>query len=113
MLNELFEYEELNEIMIAVIILEIEEAVIIFLENNPIIKPIGAIINQVKIDENSIFEIKLKDKLIFINMIEINNKSLLSDINNRNVIFSLFFKALRGFNLVQLVSDYFLENSMY
>ena len=39
--------------------------------------------------------------------------SLLSDINNRNVIFSLFFKALRGFNLVQLVSDYFLENSMY
>ena len=55
MLNELFEYEELNEIMIAVIILEIEEAVIIFLENNPIIKPIGAIINQVKIDENSIF----------------------------------------------------------
>ena len=74
MLNELFEYEELNEIMIAVIILEIEEAVIIFLENNPIIKPIGAIINQVKIDENSIFEIKLKDKLIFINMIEINNK---------------------------------------
>ena len=74
MLNELFEYEELNEIMIAVIILEIEEAVIIFLENNPIINPIGAIINQVKIDENSIFEIKLKDKLIFINMIEINNK---------------------------------------
>ena len=40
-------------------------------------------------------------------------ESLLSDINNRNVIFSLFFKALRGFNLVQLVSDYFLENSMY
>ena len=40
-------------------------------------------------------------------------KTLLSDINNRNVIFSLFFKALRGFNLVQLVSDYFLENSMY
>ena len=74
MLKELFEYDELNEIMIAVIILEIEEAVIIFLENNPIIKPIGAIINQVKIDENSIFEIKLKDKLIFINMIEINNK---------------------------------------
>lgn len=74
MLKELFEYDELNEIMIAVIILEIEEAVIIFLENNPIINPIGAIINQVKIDENSIFEIKLKDKLIFINMIEINNK---------------------------------------
>lgn len=40
-------------------------------------------------------------------------ETLLSDINNRNVIFSLFFKALRGFNLVQLVSDYFLENSMY
>jgi hypothetical protein len=74
LLKELFEYDELNEIMIAVIILEIEEAVIIFLENNPIINPIGAIINQVKIDENSILEIKLKDKLIFINMIEINNK---------------------------------------
>ena len=46
-------------------------------------------------------------------LLDLDFKTLLSDINNRNVIFSLFFKALRGFNLVQLVSDYFLENSMY